>query len=111
MSYNSKTIKNAMQRKNDLTQIIKNGKKLMNFIETLDRTFGDEDKPAKRRTFSKKTKQLVLLVQNHRCNMCGRVLKHADFHHIDGDRSNNNLWNCEALCPNCHAKKTRKRRL
>ena len=36
------------------------------------------------------------------------VEKIWDFDHIDGDSSNNSLSNCQALCPNCHAKKTRK---
>lgn len=30
-----------------------------------------------------------------------------DFDHKDGNRSNNSPGNCQALCPNCHAKKTR----
>ena len=30
-----------------------------------------------------------------------------DYDHKNGDRSNNKLSNCQALCPNCHAKKTR----
>jgi 5-methylcytosine-specific restriction endonuclease McrA len=30
-----------------------------------------------------------------------------DYDHIDGNRSNNDPSNCQALCPNCHAKKTR----
>ena len=30
-----------------------------------------------------------------------------DYDHKNGDRSNNKLINCQALCPNCHAKKTR----
>jgi 5-methylcytosine-specific restriction endonuclease McrA len=30
-----------------------------------------------------------------------------DYDHIDGNRSNNKISNCQALCPNCHAKKTR----
>jgi len=30
-----------------------------------------------------------------------------NFDHIDGDRSNNSFFNCQALCPNCHARKTR----
>ena len=33
-----------------------------------------------------------------------------DYHHIDGDRSNNRPSNCEALCPYCHAEKTRNRK-
>lgn len=31
-----------------------------------------------------------------------------DFDHIDNDRSNNDFSNCQALCPNCHAIKTRR---
>ncbi|MEK0367332.1 MAG: HNH endonuclease signature motif containing protein [Nitrosopumilus sp.] len=30
-----------------------------------------------------------------------------DFDHTDGDRGNNNTSNCQALCPTCHALKTR----
>ena len=29
-----------------------------------------------------------------------------DYDHIDGNRSNNHARNCQASCPNCHAKKT-----
>ena len=40
----------------------------------------------------------------HQCNRC----QYADFpeilevHHIDRDRTNNELENLEILCPNCH---------
>jgi hypothetical protein len=30
-----------------------------------------------------------------------------DYDHIDENRSHNDFNNCQALCPNCHAKKTR----
>jgi 5-methylcytosine-specific restriction endonuclease McrA len=30
-----------------------------------------------------------------------------NYDHKNGDRSNNKITNCQALCPNCHAKKTR----
>jgi len=30
-----------------------------------------------------------------------------DYDHIDGNRSNNSPDNCQVLCPNCHAKKSR----
>jgi len=30
-----------------------------------------------------------------------------DFDHKDGNRYNNSPSNCQALCPTCHAKKTR----
>ena len=59
--------------------------------------------------FPKKVQKWTLLVQNNRCNHCQRVLDVANFDHIDGNRSNNSLFNCQALCPNCHAKKTRRK--
>jgi len=62
----------------------------------------------KRRQFSKLTKQKVLIQQNFRCVSCHNHLEIADFDHIDGINSNNDISNCQALCPNCHAKKTRK---
>ena len=70
----------------------------------------EKQKSGKRKQFSKKTKLLVLKAQNYRCKSCKRKLDEADFHHTDGNRANNALNNCQALCPICHAKKTRKRR-
>ena len=58
--------------------------------------------------FPKKVQEWTLLVQNNRCNYCHRVLDVVNFDHIDGNRANNSLLNCQALCPNCHAKKTRR---
>ena len=65
-------------------------------------------KPSSRKNFSKKQKNLTFKNQNYRCNHCNRVLDVINFDHVDGDSSNNSLSNCQALCPNCHAKKTRK---
>ena len=65
-------------------------------------------KPKARRSFSKSTKAKTLEIQNHRCKACGKESDVWDFDHIDGDSTNNSLENCQALCPNCHAKKTRK---
>jgi 5-methylcytosine-specific restriction endonuclease McrA len=65
-------------------------------------------KPKSRRGFSKSTKAKTLERQNYRCNICSKESDVWDFDHIDGDRSNNSLENCQALCPTCHAKKTRK---
>jgi len=64
-------------------------------------------KPKTRKNFSKKTKELALTRQKNRCNDCRNKSKVWDFDHIDGDSSNNSLDNCQALCPNCHAKKNR----
>jgi len=62
-----------------------------------------------RKGFSVSVKKRVLAVQNHRCNYCYRTLDMVNFDHIDGNRSNNSFYNCQALCPNCHAKKTRRK--
>ena len=59
----------------------------------------------KRRAFSPETKQKALRRQNYRCNDCGISPEFWDFDHI-GDRSDNSLRNCQALCLNCHRKKT-----
>jgi hypothetical protein len=39
-----------------------------------------------------------------RCNQCGyqKFKEVLDVHHIDNDRSNNNIENLEILCPTCH---------
>lgn len=66
-----------------------------------------QKKTGKRRQFSKKTKLSVLLAQGYKCKICKARLDEADFDHIDDDPSNNSISNCQALCPNCHAKKTR----
>lgn len=70
----------------------------------------DGSKPKKRKAFSKITQIKTLEYQRNRCKLCGKKLKapSIDFDHIDGNRENNSISNCQALCPNCHAKKTRK---
>lgn len=65
--------------------------------------------PIKRKEFSEKTKKSVLFRQGNRCNSCLKPLQNIqDFHHRNWNRADNCSSNCEALCPNCHAKKTRK---
>ena len=67
----------------------------------------DSSKPKSRRVFSKSIKAETLEMQNHRCKSCGKESDVWDFDHADSNSSNNSLENCQALCPNCHAKKTR----
>ena len=64
-------------------------------------------KKPKRKAFSKSTKKSTLEKQGYRCNICGEKSDIWEYDHTNGDSSNNSLENCQALCPNCHAKKTR----
>jgi len=61
-----------------------------------------------RKGFSQGTRERVLRKQNHRCTYCKKNLTVIDYHHKNGNRSDNRENNCQALCPNCHAIKTRK---
>ena len=61
-----------------------------------------------RHDFPDSVKEKVLDRQHHRCDDCDRVLNVVDWHHRNGDRSNNRESNCVALCPNCHAIRTRR---
>ena len=64
-------------------------------------------KPKARHSFSKSTKDEALKIQKNLCKDCDKESDVWDFDHIDGNSSNNSLDNCQALCPTCHAKKTR----
>lgn len=59
-----------------------------------------------RRGWTEIQKEDVRIRQNGKCNKCGRPPPRWEYHHRDGDRSNNSLRNCEGLCPNCHSVKT-----
>ena len=64
-------------------------------------------KHKERQHFPDSVKEKVLEKQRHRCTDCNRVLNVVDWHHRNGDRSDNSESNCVALCPNCHAVRTR----
>ena len=55
------------------------------------------------------TKKQIRKKQNGRCAMCKRkLIRYTDeFHHKDGNNSNNKASNCEILCSNCHSIKAR----
>jgi hypothetical protein len=67
-------------------------------------------KDRQRRYFSDLIKENILDKQHHKCAHCNRLLNVVDYDHKNGDRSNNKESNCIALCPNCHAIKTRRTR-
>jgi uncharacterized membrane protein (UPF0136 family) len=64
-------------------------------------------KKEKRRHFPQSVKKHVIRKQKGKCVMCKRKLEAhgSDLHHKNGDRSNNRLSNCEAICTPCHRRK------
>lgn len=56
-----------------------------------------------RRGWTEIEKETVRIRQGGKCNRCGRPPPRWEYHHLDGNRGNNNLSNCEGLCPNCHS--------
>ena len=78
------------------------------FGSPVKRKMGKKEKAGKRKDFSDDDKRETLRKQDHLCANCGRLLNVVDYDHIDGDRTNNHMSNCQALCPYCHAIKTRR---
>jgi hypothetical protein len=62
------------------------------------------EKKSKRKNFSALVKLYTIKRQKNKCARCKVGLESygLDFHHSDGDRSNNNSSNCRALCTSCH---------
>ena len=60
-----------------------------------------------RRGWTDSQHKQVLEDQDGRCAICGEVSGTFQFDHIDEDHSNNDIDNCQALCPNCHDRKSR----
>ncbi len=68
----------------------------------------------KRRSPSATKREMILARQGFACNRCGTPFGtkiHSHINHIDGDRSNDDMSNLEALCPNCHDHITRTQRI
>ena len=63
-----------------------------------------------REPFSELVKQTTLQNQDDKCNMCNISLNKyvIEYDHIDNDKTNNQLSNCQALCANCHSEKTKR---
>jgi len=71
-------------------------------------SYGYDESPTNvpRRGWTELEKEDIRIRQNGKCNKCGRPPPRWEYHHRDGNRSNNSLRNCEGLCPNCHSVKT-----
>ena len=74
-----------------------------------DDTFKVQYKDLPRKPFTKWIKESTLKNQEGKCNMCSIPLNNyiAEYDHKDGDKTNNQLSNCQALCANCHSEKTK----
>jgi len=64
-----------------------------------------------RQEFSESDKRSVRFQLRSRCEECYQFCLNLQFHHKDGNNWNNDISNCQGLCPNCHAKKHQKPKL
>lgn len=94
------TIKKLKKGKIDLSQIA-----VLALSETLYSNL--KSKKPKRKNFTKSVKKAARERQRNRCNICKQKPPTWEYDHINGDSSYNRFENCQALCPNCHSKKTR----
>jgi len=60
-----------------------------------------------RRGWTDSQHKQVLDRQDGKCAICGEHSGTFQFDHIDDNHNNNDLDNCQALCPNCHDRKSR----
>ena len=60
-----------------------------------------------RRGWSPSENKLILAKQNGKCAWCGEYSGSYHFDHKDDNHYNNDLDNAQALCPNCHDRKSR----
>ena len=57
--------------------------------------------------WTEEEKEKVRTRQDGKCAKCQKPPPARwEYYHIDGDRTNNSLDNCEGLCPNCYSIKT-----
>ena len=72
---------------------VENGKELPDF-------------KVERKGWTESEKEQVRINQDGKCAICQKPPPRWEYDHIDGNRENNDLSNCQGLCPNCHSVKT-----
>ena len=60
-----------------------------------------------RKDFSESIQHAVVTRQNNLCAECGNFTTIWEYDHINGKNWENDISNCQALCPKCHARKSR----
>ena len=58
-----------------------------------------------KRGWSRDEKEQVRAWQHGRCNMCYRETSHWVYDHFDRNKRNNDISNCQGLCPECKSEK------
>jgi len=79
---------------------------IMGFAILKKKSSSSEPELAIRKGWTEIEKEQVRIRQDGKCAKCQRPPPRWEYHHKDGDRSNNSLDNCEGLCPNCHSVET-----
>ena len=59
-----------------------------------------------RKGWTELEKDQIRIRQDGKCAICNKFSPRWEYDHIDNNRENNNLSNCQGLCPNCHSVKT-----
>jgi hypothetical protein len=72
----------------------------------IDKNYASGDIPSPRYGWTPQQKEEVRERQYGKCAHCGRPPPRWEYHHVNGDRSDNSMSNCEGLCPNCHSVET-----
>ena len=62
--------------------------------------------PPVRKGWTPDQKEQVRIRQDGKCAHCQKPPPRWEYHHKNGNRSDNSLDNCEGLCPNCHSVET-----
>lgn len=58
-----------------------------------------------KRGWNQDEKEQVRAIQYGRCNMCFKEPSRWQYDHFDGNKRNNDISNCQGLCPQCKSEK------